>query len=67
MADTQQEEKNILLSIRYKRGSLQLLDQKLLPDQQVYVNIANSEQGWDAIHSMKVRGAPALAIAGVLR
>lgn len=53
-------------SIRYKRGELYLLDQKKLPFAQEYDLIANSSDGWKAIESMRVRGAPAIAIAGAL-
>eukprot|EP01089_Gocevia_fonbrunei_P011791 TRINITY_DN2597_c0_g2_i2.p1 TRINITY_DN2597_c0_g2~~TRINITY_DN2597_c0_g2_i2.p1 ORF type:complete len:408 (-),score=90.50 TRINITY_DN2597_c0_g2_i2:23-1153(-) len=66
MATTQSSESATIQSIRYSRGSLELLDQKLLPDVVKYENISNTEEGWEAIRSMKVRGAPALAIAGVL-
>eukprot|EP01087_Luapelamoeba_hula_P018155 TRINITY_DN581_c0_g1_i1.p1 TRINITY_DN581_c0_g1~~TRINITY_DN581_c0_g1_i1.p1 ORF type:complete len:389 (-),score=77.22 TRINITY_DN581_c0_g1_i1:66-1232(-) len=56
----------MLESIRYKRGNLQLLDQKKLPHVQEYVVIGNAEDGWKAIADMQVRGAPAIAVAGAL-
>jgi methylthioribose-1-phosphate isomerase len=31
-----------------------------------YEEVKNAEDGWEAIRSMKVRGAPAIAIAGAL-
>jgi methylthioribose-1-phosphate isomerase len=43
-----------------------LLDQTKLPTEFVYDNIETTQQGWDAIRNMKVRGAPAIALAGVL-
>lgn len=57
-----------LEAIRYTRSppSLQLLDQKLLPHQVHFVDINTCEEGHDAIKSMKVRGAPAIAIAAAL-
>jgi methylthioribose-1-phosphate isomerase len=55
-----------LEAIRYSRGSLQLLDQLLLPGQFTYLPIESSEDGWRAIKQMNVRGAPAIAIAAVL-
>eukprot|EP00252_Welwitschia_mirabilis_P019898 TRINITY_DN4727_c0_g1_i1.p1 TRINITY_DN4727_c0_g1~~TRINITY_DN4727_c0_g1_i1.p1 ORF type:complete len:372 (+),score=82.01 TRINITY_DN4727_c0_g1_i1:183-1298(+) len=55
-----------LQSIRYSRGSLQLLDQRKLPLESVYVDIRDSTAGWDAIQKMIVRGAPAIAIAAAL-
>ena len=53
-------------AIKYERGSLQLLDQKQLPHNFVYMMIVSSEQGWQAIKDMNVRGAPAIAISAVL-
>ncbi|KAK7304008.1 hypothetical protein RJT34_14988 [Clitoria ternatea] len=59
-------EPNTLQSISYKRGSLQLLDQRLLPLQTIYLTIQHSTDGWKAIREMAVRGAPAIAIAAAL-
>ncbi|XP_021750206.1 methylthioribose-1-phosphate isomerase-like [Chenopodium quinoa] len=55
-----------LQSICYKRGSLQLLDQRKLPLETVYLDIKNASDGWFAIKEMVVRGAPAIAIAAAL-
>jgi len=44
-------------------GRLHLLDQRLLPHREVRVVCATAEQTADAIASMVVRGAPALALA----
>eukprot|EP00249_Psilotum_nudum_P021182 c28009_g1_i1 orf=420-2933(-) len=55
-----------LQSIRYKRGQLQLLDQRKLPLETLYVDVPNSTAGWHAIKDMMVRGAPAIAIAACL-
>jgi len=55
-----------LESIKYSRGSLQILDQLLLPGQSRYVPVAGVEDGWKAINKMQVRGAPAVAIVGCL-
>uniref|UniRef100_A0ABM5G323 Methylthioribose-1-phosphate isomerase isoform X2 n=1 Tax=Pogona vitticeps TaxID=103695 RepID=A0ABM5G323_9SAUR len=55
-----------LEAIRYRRGSLQILNQLLLPQQSLYEEIGNVRQGWEAIRAMKVRGAPAIAIVGCL-
>ncbi|KAI4344621.1 hypothetical protein L6164_011826 [Bauhinia variegata] len=57
---------NTLQSICYKRGSLQLLDQRKLPLETIYLEIQNSTDGWNAIRDMVVRGAPAIAIAAAL-
>jgi methylthioribose-1-phosphate isomerase len=56
-----------LEAIRYSRhGGLELLDQLQLPGRMVYDRVTTAEQGWQAIHSMRVRGAPAIAIAAAL-
>ncbi|XP_042485902.1 methylthioribose-1-phosphate isomerase [Macadamia integrifolia] len=60
------EEGSSLQSICYKRGSLQLLDQRKLPLETIYVDIRDSTDGWNAIRDMVVRGAPAIAISAAL-
>lgn len=68
MADElkQNGEDNTLQSIRYSRGRLQLLDQRKLPHDSVYIDIQDSTAGWHAIRDMVVRGAPAIAISAAL-
>ncbi|KAF3929017.1 hypothetical protein ABW20_dc0100707 [Dactylellina cionopaga] len=55
-----------LLAIKYARGSLEILDQLLLPHQSIYIPVNDVLTGWQAIKSMQVRGAPAIAIVAVL-
>lgn len=55
-----------LKSIKYKDGDLEILDQLLLPAKSEYKKIIDVEEGWEAIHNMHVRGAPAIAIVGCL-
>lgn len=55
-----------LEAIRYSRGKLELLDQKRLPHEFIHESVQTAEEGWDAIRQMKVRGAPAIAIAAAL-
>jgi translation initiation factor 2B subunit I family (IF-2BI) len=43
-------------------GRLILLDQSKLPFETTYVTLSSPEATADAIHSMKVRGAPAIGI-----
>ncbi|KAI3914375.1 hypothetical protein MKW98_014982 [Papaver atlanticum] len=57
---------NSLQAILYERGSLKLLDQRKLPLETIYLNIVDSNDGWNAIRDMVVRGAPAIAIAAAL-
>lgn len=56
----------MLQAIRYDQGHLEILDQLQLPFVEKYIPIQNCEDGWEAIKSMKVRGAPAIAIVAML-
>ncbi|KAL9131844.1 MAG: hypothetical protein Q9217_000290 [Psora testacea] len=56
----------VVQSIKYERGKLEILDQLRLPHEEVYVKISSPQEGWNAIKSMQVRGAPAIAIVAVL-
>jgi len=49
--------------IRWKGDRLELLDQRLLPDQMVYVTCRTAEEVAKAIKDMVVRGAPAIGCA----
>ncbi|KVH94014.1 Initiation factor 2B alpha/beta/delta [Cynara cardunculus var. scolymus] len=60
------QDNSSLQSIRYLRGSLQLLDQRKLPLDTIYLEIRDAAEGWEAIREMVVRGAPAIAIAAAL-
>lgn len=55
-----------LQSVRYVRGSMQVLDQLLLPHQLVYVDVSSAEDAWRVTRSMQVRGAPLIAIVAAL-
>ena len=56
-----------LEAIKYARETgLQLLDQLKLPFEFEYIEISSTDEGWAAIREMKVRGAPAIAIAAAL-
>jgi 5-methylthioribose kinase len=56
----------VLEAIKYKRGSLQLLEQRHLPLETEWIDVKGVEDGWHAIRDMTVRGAPAIAIAAAL-
>jgi methylthioribose-1-phosphate isomerase len=49
--------------IKWRDGSLLLLDQTLLPDQEVWLDCRTPEQVADAIRRLAVRGAPAIGVA----
>eukprot|EP00887_Chlorella_sp_A99_P002733 scaffold6.g2733.t1 len=56
----------MLEAIRYERGSLSLLEQRLLPGESAWVAVDGPERCHAAIRDMTVRGAPAIAIAAAL-
>ncbi|EEH02644.1 conserved hypothetical protein [Histoplasma capsulatum G186AR] len=55
-----------LVAITYTRGSLHILNQLLLPHQTTYDPLHSARDAWHAIHEMRVRGAPAIAIVAAL-
>jgi len=52
-----------VIPIVWKGHSLELLDQRLLPDKLVYVTCRSAEDVANAIRDMVVRGAPAIGCA----
>jgi len=50
-------------SLKFTGDSLQILDQRLLPFEVVYVDCKNEKDVFDAIKEMKIRGAPAIGVA----
>merc|ERR1712107_767100 len=56
----------VLESLRYARGSLQVLDQLKLPHTKEYVEVADSKAAWTVVQKMQVRGAPLIAIVSAL-
>jgi len=49
--------------VTWQDNGVLLLDQRLLPDEEVYLHIDNTQALYDAIRDMAVRGAPAIGIA----
>lgn len=56
----------MLQAIRYRAGTLEILDQLRLPHESHYLTLPDAGAAWEAIHSMKVRGAPAIAMVAAL-
>jgi methylthioribose-1-phosphate isomerase len=50
-------------TITVKQGLIQIIDQTLLPTETKYITIDTIEEMWEAIKSLRVRGAPAIGIA----
>src|SRR5687767_1051883 len=55
-----------LQSIKFENGHLEVLDQLQLPHVAIYTQVRSSEEAWQAIKEMRVRGAPAIAIVAAL-
>ena len=55
-----------ITTIEWKNNKIKLIDQTKLPQNLEYVYIDKLEDLWQAIKSLKVRGAPALGAAGAL-
>jgi methylthioribose-1-phosphate isomerase len=55
---------NILPTIVFNRGAVEIIDQTLLPAEYKILRITAVENLCEAIRSLRVRGAPALGVAG---
>ncbi|HBK58252.1 MAG TPA: S-methyl-5-thioribose-1-phosphate isomerase [Spirochaetaceae bacterium] len=51
------------VSLDDQRGELVILDQTRLPNDLVYLRLSRTEDIWEAIRNLRVRGAPAIGIA----
>lgn len=51
------------LALRRRENVLEILDQQLLPHQEVWLKISNVPQMIEAIRALKVRGAPLIGVA----
>jgi len=53
-------------SLRYLNGKLELLDQRLLPDKEDWVDASEPTTVWKLIHNLSVRGAPMIGVAAAM-
>jgi len=53
-------------TIQWVNGKIRIIDQTLLPEKLVYLDIDNVETLAEAIKNLKIRGAPAIGIAGAM-
>ncbi len=51
-------------TIRWRNNRVELIDQRLLPGKLKYISCHTARDMWKAIRQLKVRGAPAIGIAG---
>jgi len=57
------QDQEVLQSIEWKDTHVRLLDQTFLPARTVFIDIKDVGRMWEAIKSLRVRGAPAIGIA----
>ncbi|KAK1241299.1 hypothetical protein MKX08_001273 [Trichoderma sp. CBMAI-0020] len=55
-----------LEAVKYRRGKLEVLDQLRLPHEFHYDPVSTRQEAFDSIATMRVRGAPAIAIVASL-
>lgn len=51
-----------IVPFKFENDKLIILDQTRLPNDEVYTEILTAEDVWDAIHKLRVRGAPAIGV-----
>lgn len=56
------ETQSALQSVRWAGSHLDLLDQRRLPEEIIYLQLRSPQQVWEAIRELAVRGAPAIGI-----
>ncbi len=56
----------MLSTIEWKNDNVVMIDQTLLPTQEIFVTCSDYKQVADAIFSMKIRGAPAIGVAAAM-
>ncbi len=49
-------------TIEWKERKLSIIDQTLLPTEYIEIELSSAEEVWDAIKTLKVRGAPAIGV-----
>lgn len=58
--------RSLVFKVEDGKATLSVLDQLVLPHETKYDPVRNVEDAWDAIRSMRIRGAPLIAIVAVL-
>jgi methylthioribose-1-phosphate isomerase len=56
----------MLPTIEWKDGKVVMIDQRLLPQKEVYIACVDHEQVAEAIEKMAIRGAPAIGVAAAM-
>ncbi|MDQ4096782.1 MAG: S-methyl-5-thioribose-1-phosphate isomerase, partial [Actinomycetota bacterium] len=53
-------------TIEWRDGNVRIIDQRRLPGELVFLEIATVDELCDAIGTLAIRGAPALGVAGAM-
>src|SRR5689334_14954310 len=53
----------MIQTIAWTNSAARILDQTKLPTEQIYLDITDERQMWDAIKRLCIRGAPAIGVA----
>ena len=56
----------MIKTVEWTDEGVRMLDQRLLPDQEVYLMLRSFEEVADAIRTMVIRGAPAIGVAAAM-
>jgi methylthioribose-1-phosphate isomerase len=62
--NAQGEKRMPVETIEWRNGKIRIIDQTKLPHKFAYIDIKNVQSMWQAIKKLKVRGAPAIGVAG---
>lgn len=62
-APQQSNRQEALRSLKWDDNALLMLDQRLLPEETVYLRLTTPQEVWEGIRELKVRGAPAIGIS----
>lgn len=54
---------NEIVPLKYEDEKFLILDQTMLPGEESWIELKTKEDVWEAIHKLRVRGAPAIGVA----
>lgn len=64
--DLQEFVNNSFATIRWEGSSVRMLDQRRLPEEEIYIDLKGFKEVADAIKDMVIRGAPAIGVAAAM-
>src|SRR6266550_1621390 len=63
---SKKDTRQMIKTVEWTDEGVIMLDQRLLPDQEVYLTLRSFEEVADAIKTMVIRGAPAIGVAAAM-